>query len=440
MAAGADILPPRYRDLTLVARGGMGDVYRATDSSLGRTVAIKLLARRHADDEVRKRFTREALAAARLSGEPHTITIYDVGECRGRPFIVMEHLPGGSLEDALEREGAEPARRALRWLEQAALALDRAHAQGIVHRDVKPANLLLDRRDNVHVADFGIARAAGMDSLTQTGTVLGTAGYLAPEQAEGRPVTTASDRYGLAVVGFELLTGSRPFRSESIAAEAIAHVHAPVPSASERNAAVPAGVDAVFRRALAKDPRDRFSSCVEFVSALRATYDEAAGSTRIVPVPSRTRSRVWLPFLVLVAVGLLAGGLAAALLTNDRGGRKAAEIRTVTQQGSTRRVTVTSAPPTPASRPRASGAALAATGYQKMKAGDYRGALPLLEQAAQRLEGSNSTGEAYNDYNLAFTLTRTSGCNARVLRLLDRSQAIQGHRVEIDRLRSSCRG
>jgi predicted Ser/Thr protein kinase len=444
MAVSAGILPRRYRDPRLVARGGMGEVYCATDSSLGRTVAIKLLAERYAaDGDVRKRFTREALAAARLSGEPHTITIYDVGESRGRPFIVMEYLAGGSLEDALEREGAQAPHRALSWLEQAALALDRAHAQGIVHRDVKPANLLLDRSGDVHVADFGIATAAGMDSLTRTGTVLGTVGYLAPEQAEGKPVTAASDRYGLGVVGFELLTGSRPFQNESITAEATAHVHAPVPSASARNPAVPVQADGVFGRALAKDPGERYSSCEELAAALRAAYDEAAGSTRIVTAPRRARRRSrppLLPFLALLAVGLLAGGLAAALLTDGGGGRKAAEVRTVTRQGSTQRVTVTSPPPRTASPSGAAGAALAAAGYQQMKAGDYRRALPLLEQAAQKLHGSNSIGEAYNDYNLAFTLAKTSGCSGRVLQLLDRSQAIQGHRTEIDGLRRSCGG
>jgi hypothetical protein len=147
-----------------------------------------------------------------------------------------------------------------------------------------------------------------------------------------------------------------------------------------------------------------------------------------------------LPFLALLAVGLLAGGLAAALLTDGGGGRTAAEVRTVTRQGSTQRVTVTSPPPRTASPSGPGGAALAAAGYRKMKAGDYRRALPLLEQAAQKLHGSNSIGEAYNDYNLAFTLAKTSGCSGRVLQLLDRSQAIQGHRTEIEGLRRSCGG
>src|SRR5439155_22359103 len=181
------ILPERYREPRLVARGGMGEVYRATDTSLNRTVAVKLLDERSASDEtVRKRFTREALAAARLSSDPSTVTIFDVGEWEGRPFIVMEYLTGGSLEEVLRREGAQTPARVLDWLEQAAHALDEAHERGVVHRDVKPANLLIGDDDRLRVADFGVASAAGLDSLTQTGTVIGTAGYLSPEQAEGR--------------------------------------------------------------------------------------------------------------------------------------------------------------------------------------------------------------------------------------------------------------
>src|SRR6266567_9216379 len=237
----------------------MGDIYRATDSVLGRVVAIKILADRYARDEsVRERFTREALSAARLSGEPKTVTIYDVGEHDERPFIVMEYLGGGSLDDVLRSGGAQSPERVFTWLEEAARALDTAHREGIVHRDVKPANLMLDGEGHVHVADFGIASSAGMDSLTMTGTVLGTAGYLSPEQAQGERATPASDRYALAVVAFELLSGRRPFESESITAEAVAHVNAAVPSIASVSRGLPEELDAVFRQALAKNPAERF--------------------------------------------------------------------------------------------------------------------------------------------------------------------------------------
>src|SRR5439155_27248164 len=152
--------------------------------------------------------------------------------------------------------------QALDWLEQAAAALDAAHRNGVVHRDVKPGNLLLDQEDSLRVADFGIASAAGMDSLTMTGTVLGTAGYLSPEQAQGERAGPASDRYALGVVAFELLTGRRPFESDSATAEAAAHVNAEIPSVSQR-------LDPVFRRALTKDPGQRFGTSAELVRALR---------------------------------------------------------------------------------------------------------------------------------------------------------------------------
>src|SRR2546422_5732971 len=218
----------------------MGDIYRATDSVLGRAVAIKILAERYALDEaVRERFTREALAAARLSGQSNTVTIFDVGEHNERSYIVMEYLSGGSLDDVLREGGPQPPRQVFTWLEQAGSALDAAHAKGVVHRDVKPGNLLLDREGTVHVADFGIASAAGLDSLTMTRTVLATAGYLSPEQAQGERATPASDRYSLAVVAFELLSGQRPFDSDSITAEAAAHVNAPVPSIASVSQGLP---------------------------------------------------------------------------------------------------------------------------------------------------------------------------------------------------------
>src|SRR4029450_9317523 len=231
MAARTEVLPPRYRSPRRIGRGAMGDIFVATDELLGREVAVKVLADRYAADAgIRQRFKREGLAAARISTQPRPITIFDVGDWEDRPFIVMEYLSGGSLDDRIRSEGAQRPGRALPWLEEAASALDAAHRHGIVHRDVKPANLLLNDRGEVRVADFGIASAAGMGSMTITGTVLGTAGYLAPEQAMGERATPASDLYALAVVAYELLSGERPFDSESPTAEAAAHVNAPVPS------------------------------------------------------------------------------------------------------------------------------------------------------------------------------------------------------------------
>ena len=478
----SQVLPPRYRDTQRVARGGMGEVYRAKDSVLGRTVAIKVLAEHYADDDgIRRRFTREALAAARLSNAPSTVTIFDVGEHEGRPYIVMEYLPGGSLADRIAGDGAQPPGRALAWLAQTAAALDAAHSRGIIHRDVKPANLLLDDDGRIHVADFGVASAVGLDSFTAAGTVLGTAGYLAPEQARGEPTSPAVDRYALAVVAFELLTGSRPYQGTSPTAEAAAHVNAPVPTATALNPELPREVDDVLRQGLAKDPDARFPSAAELVAALREALDAAAGRTVIsrtaVPTsvprsvsPSGRRSR--LP-LALVGLGtlLVAGvALAAAITNGDEDGRTT-EARpatvpltvreTITQEGTTVVTTVTTeaeppptteAPPTteearteatqattkpdeePDEQPSGDPAALNDQGYALQQAGDYAGALPLLEQSVSGLAGSGSLTEAYASYNLAFTRRALGQCDG-VLELLARSEQVQGKRKEIDRLR-----
>jgi eukaryotic-like serine/threonine-protein kinase len=452
-------VPDRYRDPALIARGGMAEVYRAEDAELGRTVAIKLLAEHLADDDAtRGRFTREALAAARLSQAPSTVTIFDVGEHAGRPYIVMEHMSGGSLADRLRAEGAQPLGRSLKWLGQAAAALDAAHARGIVHRDVKPANLLLDEDDNVKVADFGVASAAGLGSYTEAGSVVGTAGYLSPEQARGERATPESDRYALAVVAYELLTGSRPFERETSTAEATAHVHAPIPVASHANPTLTPEIDQVLARGLAKEPGQRFGSAVELVAELREALDRAAGTTRVATAapspPGRRRSVPLLP-LVLGAV-LLAGILAAVLLARDDPGREAGPTtpqtvrEPITLPGPTVVETVTTAPepttqpttaPEPTTQPTTAPeeppaqdpAALNDQGFALMQQRRYEEALPLLEQSVAGLSGSGELVEAYASYNLAFTRRALGRCDG-VLELLARSRQIQGNRGEIRRL------
>jgi eukaryotic-like serine/threonine-protein kinase len=406
----------------------MGEIYRATDSVLGRAVAIKVLAERYAKDEsVRKRFTREALAAARLSGQPNIVMIYDVGEHAERSYIVMEYLSGGSLEDVLQREGAQAPQRAFAWLEEAAAALDAAHRNGVVHRDVKPGNLLLDRDGHVHVADFGVASAAGMDSLTATGTVVGTAGYLSPEQAQGERATPASDRYALGVVAYELLTGERPFASDNATAEAAAHVHAPVPSVCDQST-LPCELDPVFERALAKNPARRFGSCAEFVAALRAALANAAGSTRVLSVPATpTRvarpGRAWPALLALLLLGAVGGALAAYFLTRGNGHSAAPRLPKAT----TVVHTVTTTPAAPS----ATGHALNDEGYAKMRAGDYAGALPLLQQSVAKLRGAGPSDpyEAYANYNLGYTLLRLGQCSDAIP-YLERAAALEPQRPE----------
>jgi eukaryotic-like serine/threonine-protein kinase len=450
------LLPKRYTGPQAIGRGGMGEIFRATDTSLGRAVAIKVLDDRYARDaNVRARFTREALAAARLSGNPNIVTIYDVGEHAERPFIVMEYLGGGSLEERLRDGGPVPAGQALEWLEQAANALDAAHREGVVHRDVKPANLLLDRGGRVHVADFGIASAAGTDSLTQTGTVLGTASYLSPEQAQGERTTPASDLYSLAVVAFELFTGRRPFEADSMAAEAVAHVTGELPSVCDVNPQAPCELDPVFAKALAKDPTRRYASAAEFVAALRASLEHAAGATQIsryAAPPARERSRWLLPVL---AAALVIAGIAAAVAVTRGGGSSKPKpvavktvVRSVTQPGRTVVTTAfvtTSAPPPPTQAattattstaspppPSTGGDPVAENNraYDMMKAGDYNSALPLLQDAASRLQGQGNLAEAYTDYNLGFTLMQLGNCTD-AMTWLERSKALQPSRKEV---------
>ncbi len=285
-------LPSRYRVLRHVATGGMAAVYAASDEILGREVAIKVLADAlGADDAARARFTREARAAARVSDHPNVVTIYDIGETESRPpgaFIVMELLTGGTVNDRLKAGEAIPHTVALRWLEQAASALDAAHATGMVHRDVKPANLLLDGKGTLKVADFGIATLASEAPLTQTGQVVGTAAYFSPEQALGQPATAASDRYALAVVAYELLTGRRPFPGGAPAAQAMAHVDAQPPAPTSVAPGLPDAVDAVLVRGLAKDPSARPDSAAELVAQLHGALGPTATTGVAYPAAAAT--------------------------------------------------------------------------------------------------------------------------------------------------------
>src|SRR4051794_7951277 len=282
-------LPDRYRLEGGIAAGGMAAVYAAHDVVLDRPVAVKVLAEHlNADEAAKLRFQREARAAAALSSHPAVVTIFDVGEHEGRSFIVMERRMGGTVADQIVRGAVDP-RRALSWLRDTAAALDAAHERGIVHRDVKPANLLLDEHDRVAVADFGIASLVNeSDRFTQTGLVLGTAAYISPEQATGETATAASDRYALSAVAFELLTGRKPFEASHFAAQARAHIEDPVPAASSINPRLPRAVDAVLRRGLAKDPADRWSTAAAFVSALESALEEGpTEATRAMPPQPR---------------------------------------------------------------------------------------------------------------------------------------------------------
>lgn len=475
MSVDAAILPPRYARPERIAHGGMGDIYVAEDRQLGRKVAIKVLAERFSSDaEVRERFKREALTAARLSGHPHIVTIFDVGEWQGRPFIVMELFEGGTLADRIH-DGRISRGQSFDWLRQAAEALDAAHREGIVHRDVKPANLLFDSRGELNVADFGIARVLDQTTagMTAPGTVLGTAGYLAPEQASGEEATAASDIYSLGVVAYELVTGRRPFERGSATAEAAAHIHEPVPSASAEVPGIPRTVDAVFERALEKDPSRRHGSAGELVQDLQAAVTAGEQSTGSIPVPPTAptsalpaprRGRSWLVPALLALVLLGAGGAVAAALVTDGGGDPRVETtvvtarETITTQGevSVRTETETVAttvqaeppppppptPPSPGPPPPPAGSVTPGQARRftdQAKAandqGNYAEGERLGRQAIAGLQGTGEVYEAYAYYNYGVSLLGLDRCS-EAIDYFDRSEAIQGPRSEITRDRA----
>jgi len=260
----------RYTRLHRIATGGMGEVWFAHDEVLHRDVAVKYLKREYADDEgARTRFLHEARNAAGLQ-HPGVATVYDFGESTLQddvPFLVMEHVDGQTLSDILAGGQRLAPERARELVAQAAAALAEAHAAGVVHRDVKPGNLMITADGTVKITDFGIARAADGMTLTETGQILGTPSYISPEQAQGQPATPASDVYALGVVLFECLAGHRPFHADTPVAIALAHVREPVP---DLPADVPESLAAVVRRSLAKDPEDRYPDAAAFADALAA--------------------------------------------------------------------------------------------------------------------------------------------------------------------------
>ena len=264
-------LPERYSVVRHIANGGMASVWEANDELLGRSVAVTVLSPQFAaDDAARRRFTREARAAARLSTHPHVVTVYDAGEHDGQAFLVMALYPGGTVADRIKAGPVDRA-DALDWLEDAAGALDLAHGEGVVHRDVKPANLLLDAGDRVAVADFGIATAAWETSMTSTGLVLGTLAYLAPEQRAGSVATPASDRYALGLVARELLTGARP------------QTEAPP-------TVLPGAAEVALMHATAEDPERRPPTCAALVAELEAALGEEDRTAATQPLAPRPRA------------------------------------------------------------------------------------------------------------------------------------------------------
>jgi Protein kinase domain len=261
-----------YRVEELLAGGGMGIVYRATQLSLGRVVALKVLAPHlSADPEFRERFRREAALQARLE-HPHIVTVYEAGESEEGLFLALKYVEGTDLRRLIESGELSPT-RAVDLLEQVASALDAAHELGLVHRDVKPQNVLVGAGDRAYLADFGLTKSDDVRELTKAGTYVGSLDYVSPEQVRGESVTEASDRYAFAALLYECLAGEVPYPRDTEAAVLYAHVSEPQPRVSERRPDLPAELDAVVARGLAKQPSERYPTATELVNAAQAALE-----------------------------------------------------------------------------------------------------------------------------------------------------------------------
>ncbi|MGK2849684.1 MAG: Stk1 family PASTA domain-containing Ser/Thr kinase, partial [Candidatus Limnocylindrales bacterium] len=301
MAEIGTILGGRYEVIASLGQGGMATIYRALDTQLGREVAVKLLRPEYLrDPDFSSRFRQEAQNAASLS-HPNVVTVYDYGEDPGGPYIVMEYVDGEDLATILRRNGTLPPAQATRIAAAVARALAAAHTRGIVHRDVKPGNVLIGRDGRVKVVDFGIARAIAEAQMTLPGTTLGSVHYFSPEQARGEPATAASDIFSLGIVLYEMLTGNRPWEGDSAASVALARLTGPVPDPSTSRPATPPALAAVVRTALAQVPEERFATAGDMADALDATLPVASTSGASTP-------RV-------AAAGIAAGGALGAAAT-----------------------------------------------------------------------------------------------------------------------------
>jgi serine/threonine-protein kinase len=351
----------------------MGGVYVARDERLDRRVAIKVLKDELAQDpRFVERFRREARSVAALS-HPNVATVYDYGEEEGRHFIVMELVEGRDLSRVLREEGPLDPERGARVGAGVARALEHAHAAGVIHRDIKPANIMLSPGDRVKVTDFGIARAIGETSLTATGSVMGTAQYISPEQASGEAVGPRSDTYSLGIVLFEMLTGTVPFTGDNALAVAMKHVNENVPAPSERNLNMPEALDQIVAKATKREPNDRFAAASDMADELEsiAVSLEAGGDTAqfgpeddeertVWPIPGtrydpeRLGRRVItvLAVLAIVALALLVWRVLSGGTANDttERGRQAGAVTggPGTQEDSPTPPSSPSATPTPA--------------------------------------------------------------------------------------------
>jgi predicted Ser/Thr protein kinase len=426
--------PSRYEVERTLGRGGMATVYLARDTVLGRHVALKVLADHLAEDEgFRARFLREARLAARLS-HPNVVRVYDAGDDERGLSIVMEYVEGEPLDAELRRRGPLPPDEVVELGVQLCSALEAAHAAGLVHRDVKPQNILRARDGTVKLTDFGIARSLDSTVLTEHGSVLGTAAYLAPEQARGEPVTGAADLYGLGVVLYEALTGRRPHEGASLSELVLRREQEAPRPPSAVAAGVPPELDAPILRSLALRPEDRPASAAVLAAELAAALPEAptrplptptavlatdvASAPTVVARPAAARSSRRLgAALALLALAGVAGAV-AVLASRDSGGGTAASTRadvpaTTAAQQTTQPATTTQPPPT-TTRPRPA----------------------VVAPTCDRFERRRDRLEERTD---AFHEQRKATKDKAVRRLLDeQKRAVHDQRKALDRQQKDC--
>lgn len=335
-------LNSRYELEKLIGTGGMADVYKARDNLLGRTVAVKVLHPQFAKDEVFvARFRQEAQAAANLN-QPNIVNVYDWGIEDGTYYLVMEYVEGRDLKDIIQQGGPLLPERAVEIAMSICLALEAAHAYGIVHRDIKPQNIIVTYDNQIKVMDFGIARTTGGSAMTQTGTIMGTAQYISPEQAQGRAADPRSDLYSLGVVIYEMLTGKVPFDGDNPVSIAYKHVREDPLPPSMINPDISAGLEAVVMKALAKNPENRYQGAMEMYSDLERCLEgapvyatpvlpreePAMGATQAYPVaaPPRKRSLAWLWISIIVLVVLMGIGVGVWALVNSSSGTQVPDV------------------------------------------------------------------------------------------------------------------
>jgi serine/threonine protein kinase len=385
-----------YRIVEAIGKGGTSVVYRAEHVRLGRTAALKLLTPKLGESDFRDRFLRESKLAASLD-HPNIVPVYDAGEVDDVLYIAMACVDGSDLKALLVEEGRLPLRRALRIVSQIASALDAAHARGLVHRDVKPANILVGRDDRALLSDFGVVKELTSGGATRTGSFVGTIEYCAPEQIEGRDVDQRADVYALACVFYECVVGISPFNRSSDVAILNAHLHAPPPKLTKAAPDLPADLEAVLSKALSKSPLDRYGSCGEFVAAVRAAASE----------PRVHHRRLALSLALLIGAAAAGAGIAIAL-ANALRDSPAARVTTVTIKPR----------PTPSPSPVAldtlvlkstDGRTLNDAAFYLINANEYARAVPFARRAV-RYTVRGTVTRAYATFNLGLSLLKVGRC------------------------------